>query len=126
VYASGTAITRNVRYELTVIDTKFRLTFRKFFNYTGSLFFHLLAGASVARSSLSSFRKNQTQPYSDKVKVGPETFTVATQADNRAHSAAATGFTSQAAAQDYLARQVTKDPSLAGTLHVLPQFEVAP
>ena len=126
VYASGTAITRNVRYDLTVIDTKFRRTFRRFFNYTGSLFFHLLAGASVARSNLSNFRKNQAQPYTDKVKVGPETYTVATQADNRAHSPAATGFTSQAAAQDYLSRQIAIDPSLAGTLHVLPQFEVAP
>jgi len=60
------------------------------------------------------------------VKVGPETYTVATQADNRAYSSASTGFTSQAAAQDHLARQVAIDPSLTGTLHVIPQFEVAP
>src|ERR1700687_628518 len=125
VYASGTAITRNVRYELTVIDTKFRRTFRKFFTYTGALFYHFLAGASVARSAFSNYRKNQMQPYSEKVTVGPETFAVASQTDNTVQSPAAAGFTSYAAAQDYLARQVAKDPSLAGTLHVLPQFEVA-
>jgi len=124
VYASGTAITRNVRYELTVIDTKFRRSFRKFFSYTGSLFFHFLAGSSVTRSAFSAYRKNQMQPYTEKVKVGPETFTVASQADNTMYSPAAAGFTSQAAAHDYLAREVAKNPSLAGTLHVLPQFEV--
>jgi len=124
VYASGTAITRNVRYELTVIDTKFRRSFRKFFNYTGSLFFHFLAGSSVTRSAFSTFRKNQMQPYAEKVSVGSETFAVASQADNTVYAPAAASFTSQAAAQDYLVRQVAKDPSLAGTLHVLPQFEV--
>ena len=37
----------------------------------------------------------------------------------------AAAFTSQAAAQDYLARTLTASPDQGGTLHVLPQFEVA-
>ena len=37
----------------------------------------------------------------------------------------AAAFTSQAAANDYVARAVASDPTLAGTLHVLPQFEMA-
>jgi len=124
-YASGTAITRNVRYDLTVIDTKYRSAFRRFFSYTGSLFVHFLAGASVTRCVFSNFRKIQAQPYSDKVSVGPETYAIASQADNTLYSPSAKGFTSQAAAQDYLARQVAIDPSLHGTLHVLAQYEVA-
>ena len=45
--------------------------------------------------------------------------------DNTVFQAEAAAFTSQAAAGDYLARAVAADPTLAGTLHVLPHFEVA-
>jgi hypothetical protein len=124
-YASGTAITRNVRYDLTVIDTKLRRVFRKFYVYTGSLFVHFLAGSSVTRSVLSARRQGQMQPYADHVAVNPETFAVALQSNNKAYSVEATSFLSQAAAQDYLSRAVANDATLSGTLHVLPQFEVA-
>lgn len=124
-YASGTAITRRIRYELTVIDTKLLRKVSKFFNFTGSLFLHFLAGSSVARCPLSAFQKNLAQPYAQKVSVSPETFVVAQQSNNTAFHPDATGFTSQAAAHDYMLQQIAKNPSLAGTLHVLPQFEVA-
>ena len=61
-YASGTAITRNVRYDLTVIDTKLRRVFRKFYVYTGSLFVHFLAGSSVTRSVLRPAAKGKCSP----------------------------------------------------------------
>jgi len=35
------------------------------------------------------------------------------------------GFTSVTAAQDYAAQAVADDSGLAGSLHVIPQFEVA-
>jgi hypothetical protein len=124
-YASGTAITRNVRYDLTVIDTKLRRVFRRFFVYTGSLFAHFLTGSSVTRSGLSAHRQGQAQPYTQHVAMNPETFAVAFQNNNKAYSAEASSFTSQAAANDYLSRAVAKDATLSGTLHVLPQFEVA-
>ena len=62
-YASATAITRIVRYDLTIIDTKLPRAFSKFFTLAGALFSHFLRGASVARCALSAFRKAQTHPY---------------------------------------------------------------
>jgi hypothetical protein len=124
VYASGTAITRNVRYDLTVIDTKFKRAFRRFFTFTGSLFMHFLAGSSVTKSAFSAFRANQMQPVADKVKVSTEGFVVALQTNNQAF-AGAPQFSSQAAAQDFVARTVAQNPEVDGTLHVLPHFEVA-
>ncbi|MGH9496226.1 MAG: DUF6603 domain-containing protein [Candidatus Sulfotelmatobacter sp.] len=124
-YASGTAVTRNVRYDLTVIDIKLRRVFRRFYVYTGSLFAHFLTGSSVTRSAFSARRASQSQPYSDHVAVNPETFGVALQSNNQLYNALAGNFSSQAAAQEHLTRAVAQNPSLAGTLHVLPQFEVA-
>jgi hypothetical protein len=125
LYGSGTAITCNVRYNLTIIDTKLRRFKKRFFVFLGSLFNHFLLGTSAARSSLSAYRQTQVQPFTDKVAVNPETFAVASAATNTIFHPAAASFTSQAAAQDYLARAVASDPSLDGTLHVIPQFEVA-
>jgi len=124
-YASGTAITRNVRYELTVIDTKLRRVVNRFFTYVGSMFVHFLAGSSVTRAAFSSRTAGQEQPYKDHVTVGAETFAVALVSNNTVYSPAAASFTSQAAALDHLNRAVANDPTLSGTLHVLPQFEVA-
>src|SRR5262249_32295334 len=76
-YGSGRAITRIVRYDVTIIDTKLRRSFIKFFVFAGALFNHFLRGASVARCELSAFRKAQTSPFSEPVAVAPETFAVA-------------------------------------------------
>jgi hypothetical protein len=124
-YASGTAITRNVRYDLTVIDTQFQRYLKRFFILTGSLFAHFLGGASVARSPLSAARMMQMQPFAQRVVVSAETYAVARQADNTAFSPDSTAFVSKASAHDYLQRAVSANPNLAGQLHVLPGFEVA-
>ncbi len=125
LYASGTAISDNVRYDLTIIDTKFRRLSLRFFVLLGSLFTHFLKGSSVARSNLSAYRQAQTQPWADKVAVKPEGFAVANLADNTVYHPEAASFTSQAAANDYLTRAVAQNPNLAGTVHVIPHFEVA-
>lgn len=125
IFASGTAISCNVRYDLTIIDTKLRRFSRKFYVLLGSLFNHFLSGSSVARSSLSAYHRAQTQPFAEKVAVNPESFAVTLRANNQVYHPEAAAFTSQALASDYLARAVTKDPTLAGTIHVIPQFEVA-
>ncbi|MEP6811626.1 MAG: DUF6603 domain-containing protein [Actinomycetota bacterium] len=124
-YASATAITRVVRYDLTIIDTKLLRRRQRFFVYPGALFAHFLGGASVTRSAFSQFTETQTHPFEDRVVVSTETFAVALRANNTVFHTEAAAFTSQAAAGDYLARAVAQDPTLAGTLHVLPQFEVA-
>jgi hypothetical protein len=108
-----------------IVDTRLRFSRIKFYLLAGGLFQYLLRGGSVARSPLSAWRKAQVKPYADAVVVSPETFAVALKSDNTAFHVDATGFTSQAAANDYLARTVTAKPELTGTLHVLPQFEMA-
>ena len=125
VYASATAITRNVRYDLTIIDTKLRRARFRFFLYTGSLFFHFVGGASVALNAFSAARKAQTtNVFPETVAMSPETFAVALTSNNTVFHPEAASFTSFASAQDYANSAVAADASLAGTLHVLPQFEV--
>jgi hypothetical protein len=122
--ASATAITRVVRYDLTIVDTNFKRFARRFYILTGSLFAHFLAGASVTRCGLSAYKAAQVQPFADKVSVSSEGFAVASTATNTAYAAEGAHFTSQAAADDYLQRTVANDPTLAGSLHVLPRFEL--
>jgi hypothetical protein len=125
VYASGTAVTCNVRYDLTIVDTKLRRITRRFFVFMGSLFNHFLTGSSVAHSPLSAYRRDQKQPFADKVLLSPESFAVVVAATNSVYHPEAAAFTSRAAAQDYMTRAVASDSSLEGNLQVIPQFEVA-
>lgn len=125
-YATGTAITRNVRYELTVIDTQYRRYLKRFFVYLNSLFLHFLGGASVARNAFSGATLNQMQPWGQKVTVSGESFAVANLSDNRAYSAGSVGFSSRVSAQDFLNRTLAAQPSLTGSLHVLGQHELTP
>ncbi|HEX7312063.1 MAG TPA: DUF6603 domain-containing protein [Gaiellaceae bacterium] len=124
-YTSATAITRNVRYDLTIIDTKLLRRRQRFFVYPAALFAHFLSGASVTRSPFSAFTEAQTHPFAEQVAVSAETFAVALRSDNTVFQSDAAAFTSQASAADYIARAIAQDPTLEGTLHVLPQFEVA-
>lgn len=124
-YASGTAIATNVRYDLTIIDTKLRRFSRRFYVLAGSLFTHMLSGSSVARNSLSAYRQAQTQPFAEKVAIKSEGFAVTLVADNTIYHPEAASFTSQTAANDYLVRLVAKDATLTDSVHVIPHFEVA-
>lgn len=123
--ASGTAITRNVRYDLTVVDTQYRRFLQKFFVFVGSLFAHFIGGGSVSRSTLSAATLNRMQPFEQKVAVSDEVFAVAKVADNTAYSAASVGFSSQSSAQDHLDQAISADPNLKGQLHVVGQYELA-
>ncbi|MGA7050794.1 MAG: DUF6603 domain-containing protein [Mycobacterium sp.] len=123
-YASGIAVTRIVRYDLTIIDTELRESRLRLLTASSDLFGHLLAGASVAHSPLSGYVHAQTHPFDGAVDLSAEQYVVAQIATNAALSADAS-FTSAAAAADHLARAITADPSLSGTLHVLPASEVA-
>lgn len=121
---SGASITRVARYDLITIDTNAR-RHRRVFNILGSLLFnHFLAGASVALSSLSARTRKAKVPVEDGVKTKSEGFAVALQANNKAVSAA-TIFASEGAARDWMADAVANDRSLAGRIHVVPEFELA-
>jgi hypothetical protein len=123
--STGTAITRNVRYDVTVIDTKLRRTFQRFFAFSGTLFRFFLNGATVARSPLSAAQLKLRQPFTGTVTMSPETFAVAFAATNKPFQPNTATFSSQAAANEFLAGAIVSDPTLTDTLHVIPHFEVA-
>jgi hypothetical protein len=123
--ASATAITRPVRYDLTVVDTESEPVRYKYFAHSRAMFTNFLAGNSAGRSKLSANFRGLTRPYTGSVAVGSETFAVALQSSNKVFHPEAAAFLSQAKAQDYIANAIASDPSLEGSLHVIPQFEVA-
>ena len=122
---TGTALTRTVRYDLTIVDTRLQPPKRtRFFAYPGSLFTHWLGGAAVTHNDLSQAQTTLRRPYEEPVSVAAETYAVAHQSDNTVLDATAGTFTSRAAALDHLSQAVAADPGLSGQLHVLPSFEV--
>jgi hypothetical protein len=124
-YGSGTAIVRVVRYDVTIIDTSLRRTSYRFAPDAQALFAAGLRGNAAARAPLSGLHTTQTHPFDGSVQVKAETFAVARQSDNTVYHPDAAAFSSQSSARDYLNRLVAADPGMTGTLHVLPQFEVA-
>ena len=121
---TGTALTRKVRYDLTIVDTRLQPPKRvRFFAYPGALFSHWLGGAAVTRNALSQAQTSLRRPYDVSVSVAAETYAVANQSDNTVLGAETAAFTSRAAALTYLSQAVAADPGLAGQLHVLPAFE---
>jgi hypothetical protein len=123
--ASATAITRPLRYDLTVIDKKSEPVSTRYFANSRAMFTNFLAGNSAGRSKLSANVRAMTRPQPGSVTVSNETFAIALQTNNQVYHPEASAFSSQAKAQDYIRSAVAADPSLAGTLHVIPQFEVA-
>jgi hypothetical protein len=84
-----------------------------------------LRGAAVARSPVSFAQKSLLQPFADKVTVAAgDGYSVASTTDNTRFDAGSR-FESEAMARDYLRAKVAANPALDGTLHVLPDHEVA-
>jgi len=113
---------KKIDYQVTIIDKEPVRPPLRIAAISG-LFHTFLAGSAVALSPLSYRTKSQLQPYPDKVAVGPEAYTVASTLDNKAISARAT-FSSEAMARDFMLSQVAANPSVAGSMHVLPSHEV--
>jgi hypothetical protein len=122
---SGTAITRPVRFDLTIVDAKSVPARNKFFQHSKAMFTNFLAGNSAGQSPLSANIRGLTRPNDGSVVVANETFAVALQSSNKGFHPDGSVFLSQAKAQDFIAQAVAADPSLEGTLHVIPQFEMA-
>jgi hypothetical protein len=120
--ASSKVTRRTIHYE-TVIEDKEPRKPLLLYKAIAGLFNPFLSGAAVARSPLSNRTKTQLQPFSDKIAVVAEGFTVASSNDNKPVGANAV-FTSEAKAHDYLRNQLAANPSLTGSMHVLPNYEV--
>ena len=113
---------RTIDYAVTIIDKEpVRPGLR--LKAIAGLFHNFLAGAAVARSALSYQTKSQLAPNDGKITATTEGYTVAITRDNTAFNAQST-FTSEAMATDYMRRTVAANPTLTGSLQVLPNHEV--
>jgi hypothetical protein len=128
------AVRRVIRYETVILDNNYKrqpIRFFKFFKQPGlgtlhgTLFGHHLAGGAVSQSTLSKHHRKRMQPFEDAVRVQPNGYSVAFSANNQPFTDAATQFTSRAAADDFLQKELLRDPNLADSLHIIPNTEIA-
>ncbi len=114
---------RRVAYDVIIEDKQHTAAPALRQKAVNGLFQAFLAGGAVGRSPLSQQQRAQLQPFADTVSVGDEAHTVANTLDNTAFDAQST-FASEAMAAQYLRTLQAARPELAGTLHVLPEYEV--
>lgn len=122
--STSLGVKRVVRYESIIIDNHFKRSVRKFFKILPELFAKFLAGNAVSMSELSHAVKMQKGLTNEKIEIKPNTYSVAFNSNNMAMSGEAANFTSYAQAQEFMNQQVTKDPTLADQLHVIPSVEL--
>ncbi len=115
---SSTTIKRVDRYEVVTIDTAGTRR-RRFKSFGLVLFSQFLAGAAVAKSSLSQHQEELVKPFKEKIRIEADAYAVVSQADN----GLVASFASEAMAQEHLAGRLASDPSLAGAMHVVPAYE---
>jgi hypothetical protein len=151
--ASARVVRRSARYELHIIDsgvtapTAVRTALRpmaaavlpvagkpkRFQDVSSAVFGQLLQGSSTSRSALSRREASLRQPFAavDTVRLTDQRFVVAYTRNNlQAFPPSLPGVTSATfrsltTASDALAEWVAADPSLAGTLHVIPATEAS-
>jgi hypothetical protein len=116
---SGAMVSRVLRYEVITVDTGWRRFASRFRPVLTGLFAMFVKGAAVAQSPLSQNAGTLLQPFPATITVSPESYVVASAADNTAIAA----FTGEAMAKEYLASRVAADPEAATALHVIPGFE---
>lgn len=117
---------RVIRYEEIILDSNFKRFAKRFAGYLGALFNFFMLGNAAARCEVSRASQKRMKPFDDRITVQVEMYTVAFQASNKAISAEAITFHSEASARDYLDRQLALNPALAEQIHVIPSFERAP
>lgn len=122
---SSKMVKRVVRYEEIIIDSNSKRFQRSFRDFIGVLFHFFANNGAISRCELSQSAKTKLQPFAEKIGVNGETYSVAFQANNKAVSAEAASFHSEASARDFMNRQIAADASLAETMHVIPQHELA-
>jgi Family of unknown function (DUF6603) len=121
---SSRAVKRIVRYEMIVIDSKYKKQLFQFFAFSATLFRHFLRGNAAARSPLSRATQKMFVPFDDKVAVRQQAYAVATNFDNKAVNGGKAFFDSESAAYDFMNAQTAANPNLGETLHVIPAHEV--
>lgn len=123
-FTTDKAVKRVVRYEEIIIDSNHKRFVQVFVAVLAGMFQHFLKGSAVSKSPLSKHHKQQLTPFTDKIKVKLDSFTVASTTTNKPFDAGGRSFASEAMAWDYLRRQVANDPNLTDAIHVIPEEEV--
>jgi len=123
--SSSEMVKRVVRYEEIIIDNNYKRFQKKFFRFFGSLFQHFLGGAAVTKCSLSQAVSTNLKPFTQTIAVQDESYVVAFQDTNQTFTGASATFQSEASAREFMNQKITEDPTLADTLHVIPEFERA-
>lgn len=120
---SSRVVTKTVAYDVIIEDHLGRNPNPLRVAAFGGAFHAFLNGNAAARSPVSFQTRSQLQPFTDRIGVSTGGYTVASTLDNTPFDATS-GFASEVMAKQYLARQITANPSLSGQLHVLPDHEV--
>ncbi|WP_286970144.1 DUF6603 domain-containing protein [Flavobacterium sp. UBA4854] len=122
---NGKFVRKIVEYEITIVDKEPVKPLRKgkLFSQIGLLFEHFLKGNSVSKSVLSKNYSEKLQPFTEKLNVNEESYVVAFQDSNKAHTHNST-FATEMMAQTYMEEQVAKQPSLKKELHIIPNYEL--
>ena len=121
-FKTGKTVKRHIRYELVIMDSNHKRMVLLFFVGIKTLFTNFLKGNTVAKSAISNQTFKKRQPFEERIQMRPMGFAVANKANNKLFTTQAK-FTSHAQAMDYMKGQINKNPSLAGSLHVLPLTE---
>lgn len=114
---------RNIRYETVIIDTRYPRVVLMFFRYSLTLFAHFIKGSAIMKSPLSLKQKKLLQPFEEKIVAASPQFAVAFSEDNKPFKEAV--FSSEIMAREYMQEQISAQPGLASSLHVIPQYEVS-
>ncbi len=122
---NGKMVRKNVAYEITIIDKEPKKPLKKglFYLPHDILFTHFINGGSVSKSVLSKNYQTKLKPFTEKMSVSQEGFSVAFQANNKAFDTAAT-FASEMEANTFLNQQVRANPNLKKDLHIIPNHEL--
>jgi hypothetical protein len=123
-FMSSKMTKRNIRYETIIIDTAFKRLLQALSSLARSLFDHFLRGGSVSKSVRSKSHKKRLQPFNEKIIVKSDTYSVTFNYNNKPINDEAKAFESEAMAREYMNSQISSDPNLAGSLHIIPEQEV--
>lgn len=112
---------RRVRYEKIVLDNNQR-THKRFAVFNANFFNHFMAGSAISKSSLSKQYQLQRNPFEEKISVREGGYKVAYIENNRPYQSMS--FSSETLAKQYIQEQVSQNPMLHETLHVIAGYEV--
>ncbi|MBC8028519.1 MAG: hypothetical protein H7Z16_00240 [Pyrinomonadaceae bacterium] len=122
-WTTGPGAKRSVRHEQVVLDSAFDPEPPRLVAIPSSIYWHHAAGAAVCRAAVSLTNRQLLQPFASKITTSADQFAMAYQANNQ--PVPGRSLSSYAEAESRLAEDMEADPSLSGTVHIIPSAEVA-